>query len=391
MLPSKKAKEVRLQKRPQTFFSLCGCLGFLLFGLFPTTGLAQAQTEKPAKHASAGSIIDAHAHLHPRVWRFTIQVMDRNGLDIVVNLSGGSSEQRMRVNQQITELSKGRIVHFFTPSYRNIDDPNWGLQQAENLRLAVQKYGYRGLKISKALGLGVRWESGVLVPIDDPTFFPLWEMAGRLGVPVAIHTADPRAFWEPLTPENERYDELAEHPSWSYYKRHQSGDVPSWLELLAAMEELVRLFPETPFIGVHFGNAPERLDLVEHMLETYPNFYVDLAARLGEIGRHAPTRVRKLFLRYQDRILFGTDIGINPYGLMLGAPGPVPAKPHDIKPFYDLHWRWLETNDAPMPHPVPIQGNWSISGLGLPESVLKKIYRTNALHLLRLHGAKPRK
>ncbi len=354
------------------------------------TGRAQTQPVRPGAQPAAGTIIDMHTHLHPRVWRFTIRMMNENGLDKAVNLSGGSTEQRMRVNQQITQLSKGRIVHFFTPSYRNIDDPDWGTKQAESLQLSVRKYGYRGLKISKALGLGVRWESGVLVPIDDPTFFPLWEMAGQLGIPVSIHTADPRAFWEPLDPTNERYDELAEHPSWSYYDRNQSGDVPSWLELLDAMEEVVRLFPETPFIGVHFGNAPERLDRVQQMLETYPNFHVDIAARLGEIGRHSPRRVRELFLRFQDRILFGTDIGINPYGLMLGAPGPIPAKPSDIKPFYDLHWRWLETNDAPMPHPVPIQGNWSISGLGLPRAVLKKIYRTNALHLLRLNGATSR-
>jgi predicted TIM-barrel fold metal-dependent hydrolase len=327
-------------------------------------------------------VVDIHGHLSPRVIGFTLKVMKENGLGMMVNLSGGSTERSFRVMQQVYQVTEGKILSFYNPSYADIDAPDWGVREAENLKLAVEQYGYRGLKISKALGLAVRLEGGVLLPVDDPALDPLWEMAGILGVPVAIHTGDPRAFWLPIDTENERYGELSLHPSWSYYERHRSGEVPSWEALLAATEEVVRRHPETDFIGVHFGNAPERLDLVERWLSSYPNFYVDIAARIGEVGRHPAKKVRALFLRFQDRILFGTDMGITPYGLMLGAPGPDPATPADIKPFFDLHWRWLETGGSPMPHPVPIQGDWPVHGINLPDKVLAKVYRDNALRLL---------
>jgi len=355
------------------------------FLIASSEGLAKdtADTVKPARVG----VVDMHAHLSPRVIGFATKVMQENGLAAMVNLSGGSSERSFRVMQQVNQLTKGRIISFFNPSYADIDAPDWGVQQAQQLKLAVEEYGFRGLKISKALGLSVRLEGGALLPVDDAILDPLWEMAGILGVPVTIHTGDPRAFWLATTPENERYDELSLHPSWSYYHRHQSGDVPSWLDLLAATEEVVRRHPETDFVGVHFGNAPERLDLVERWLSRYPNFYVDIAARVGEVGRHSAAKVRRLFMRYQDRILFGTDIGITPHGLMLGAPGLKPSTPEDIKPFFDLHWRWMETADSPMPHPVPIQGNWPVHGLDLPDKVLAKIYRDNALRLLGLVSA----
>jgi predicted TIM-barrel fold metal-dependent hydrolase len=311
--------------------------------------------------------------------------MDENGLSMMVNLSGGNTVRRFRRMKQMSDQAGGRIVHFYTPRFSEIGEPDWAVTQADLLRVAVQSYGYRGLKIPKVLGLGARWDSGVPVSIDDPELEALWDMAGALGVPVAIHTADPRAFWEPMGPQNERDQELSLHPNWSYHERWKSGEVPSWSELLDAFEELVRKHSATTFIGVHFGNAPEEIDRVERMLTMYPNFYVDIAARVGEIGRHDPRRIRRLFEKFADRILFGTDIGISPYGIMLGAPGVKPSTFSDIKPFFDLHWRWLETNDSPMAHPVPIQGNWPVHGIDLPDKILRKIYRENAMRILGLN------
>jgi predicted TIM-barrel fold metal-dependent hydrolase len=310
--------------------------------------------------------------------------MQENDLRLMANLSGGSSPRTFAQMQAMSQQMDGRIVHFFNPNFRTVGQAGWAYEQAEMLKTSVERFDYRGLKIAKVLGLGARDENGLLIEVDDPLLQPLWEMAAFLNIPVAIHTGDPRAFWEATSPANERYTELALHPNWSYFDRTQSGEVPSWTDLLAGFEEVVRANPGTPFIGVHFGNAGEDLDFVERMLATYPNFYVDIAARLGEIGRHDPARVRALFLRFQDRVLFGTDIGITPYGLMLGAPGEEPSRPEDIKPFYDIHWRFLETSDNPMPHPTPIQGEWSIAGISLPEPVLEKVYVLNAVSLLGL-------
>ena len=368
----------------RAFLALCLCLSLAIPNF---TEAADAKASAP--HTQRVPVIDLHTHLSPRVVGFALKVMRENGLALLVNLSGGSSIRSFRVMQQVTQMTEGRILSFYNPSWEGIDEPGWGVREAAQLKLAVEEYGYRGLKISKALGLGVRLEGGPLLPVDDEVLDPLWEMAGILGVPVTIHTGDPRAFWEATTPANERYDELSRNPSWSYYDGFQSGDVPSWLALLSAMEEVVRRHPETDFVGVHFGNAPERLDLVEGWLARYPNFHVDISARVGEIGRHSAARVRRLFIRYQDRILFGSDMGIMPNGLMLGAPGLKPSTPEDIKPFFDLHWRWMETEDSPMPHPVPIQGNWPVHGINLPADVLAKIYRDNAMRLLGLGAPAP--
>ena len=356
----------------------------LLFLAFLTQGLrASPDSLNPGARSKLG-VIDAHAHLSPRVWPFVKQHMKNNGVTMMVNLSGGSSPRAFTKMNAMSQQVDGRIIHFFTPNFRSLNQPGWAYTQAEMLKTSVESYNYRGLKIAKILGLGARDTNGLLLEVDDPILQPLWEMAAFLDVPVAIHTGDPKAFWEATTPQNERYAELSLHPNWSYFERAQSGEVPSWTELLDAFEEVVRGNPGTDFIGVHFGNAGEDLDFVERMLATYPNFYVDIAARLGEIGRHDPKRVRKLFMRYQDRILFGTDIGMTPYGLMLGAPGEEPSVPEDIKPFYDIHWRFLESSDNPMPHPTSIQGEWSIAGISLPQEVLEKVYVHNAVSLLSL-------
>jgi hypothetical protein len=343
-------------------------------------------------HAHAGKhrgrarppVVDAHTHLSARVWPYLQHMMKENGLAAMVNFSGGSTRQSFTRNKRMSDSLEGRVVHLFNPDWYGIDDPAWAHEQAEMLRVAVTEYGYRGMKISKALGLGARFESGVLVSVDDELLDPLWETAGLLGVPVTIHTGDPKAFWEPTNIENERYAELSLNPRWSYHERWRDGEVDSWPELVEAFYEVVRRHRETDFVGVHFGNAPEDPWLVKRMLDEHPNLYVDIAARVGEIGRQPAGRLRALFIAHKERILFGTDIGIYPGGLMLGAPGPEPAQLKDIKPFYDLTFRWLETPDSPMPHPVPIQGDWMVNGVDLPHDVLDLLYSENARRLFKL-------
>src|SRR5690606_34562809 len=169
--------------------------------------------------------------------------------------------------------------------------PGYGARLAAKLREA-HRLGARGLKIPKALGLGVRDREGHLLAVDAPELDPVFEAAGELGMPVAIHTGDPVAFWQPPTPDNERHAELAVHPGWSFYGK----DVPSWEELFAAFERRVARHPKTTFIGVHFGNAPEYPDRVRALLARHANLYIDTAARIPEIGRHDPAAMRDLFV-----------------------------------------------------------------------------------------------
>jgi predicted TIM-barrel fold metal-dependent hydrolase len=147
---------------------------------------------------------------------------------------------------------------------------------------------------------------------------------------------------------------------------------------------LVARHRKTTFIGVHFGNDPEDPRRVAGMLGRYPNFYVDTAARIPEIGRHPAAEMRALFVRFQDRILFGTDLGVgeDPEDLMLGSTGGAPPSDSDVRRFFAATWRYFETEDRQFPHPTPIQGRWSIDGIGLPPGVLEKVYWRNASRLL---------
>lgn len=241
--------------------------------------------------------------------------------------------------------------------------PGAGTALAKDLRRSVAA-GAKGLKVWKNLGLRVRDGHGVLVMPDDPRLAPLWEAAGELGVPVAIHTADPIAFFDPVDQFNERLEELLAHPDWSC----ADLTLPRVERLLDALEALVANRVDTTFIGVHVGCCAEDLAWVERMLATYPHFAVDMAARLAELGRQ-PRATRALMMRYPDRVLFGTD----------GIP-PDPST-------YRTYFRFLETADEHFPYSAearPPTGRWAISWVDLPKSLLSAVYADNARRLLRL-------
>jgi predicted TIM-barrel fold metal-dependent hydrolase len=257
---------------------------------------------------------------------------------------------------------------------------DYGKLMAEQLAES-KRLGAVGLKIPKGLGLGYPAPDGEhLLPIDDPGLDPLFEQAGALKMPIAIHIGDPKAFWQPPTPANERWDELKAHPEWSFY----GAGIPKWQDLYDAFERRVARHPKTNFIAVHFGNDPEDPDNVARMLDRYPNFYVDTAARVPEIGRHDSTKMRAFFEKYQDRILFGTDTGIGAEyeDMMFGSNGELPPTRADEERFYESTWRYFETRDKQFESPTPIQGRWKIDGIGLSEPVLRKIYFENAVRLL---------
>jgi predicted TIM-barrel fold metal-dependent hydrolase len=210
------------------------------------------------------------------------------------------------------------------------------------------------------LGLGVKDKTGNLITVDDARLDPVWEECGRLGIPVAIHIADPEAFFLPINAENERYEELNEHPDWSFY----GPPFPSFKELLAARDRMMAKHPETTFIVLHAGNWPENLDAVADMMDHFPNTLIEFGGREAELGRQ-PRRTRKLFLDYQDRVMFGSD----------NTPDA---------DMYQNDFRWLETDDEAFDYwGSPSQGRWTVSGLNLPDPVLEKIYHLNAEKLFR--------
>jgi len=198
---------------------------------------------------------------------------------------------------------------------------------------------------------------------------------------VAMHPmvkTHPKVFFDPPTPGNERYLELLFAPSWSFHGK----DYPSRQALLEARDRLVERHPKTTFLGIHLANNPEDIDYVDRILTKYPNLYVDVSARLGEIGRHPADKVRKFFIKHQDRILFGTDLVVSPAGLQLGSLSIWPDDDTDADRFFQAHREYFETDKKGIDHPTPIQGDWKVDAINLPKDVLEKFYVKNAERLI---------
>jgi predicted TIM-barrel fold metal-dependent hydrolase len=303
-----------------------------------------------------------------------LPVMDRKNIRAMVNLTGGYDNGLSEVIARYDKAYPNRFYSFTEPCYSRFLEPNYPRIQADQIERA-HRAGAKGLKLLKTLGLYLRESitSGKLVKIDDPRFDPMWDACGQLNLPVAIHVSDPIAFFTPTDRFNERYEELNNHPDWSFYDH----DFPSNAELLEARNRVFQRHPRTQFLVLHVGNFSENLDNVSENLDRFPNMTVDIAARIGELGRQ-PRRSRRFFDRYQDRILFGTDA--TPHG------DEFPQQVFNDK-LYEIYYRFLETEDEYFdyaPAKVPPQGRWRIYGIGLPESILQKVYNQNAARLLEI-------
>ncbi|QNF32869.1 amidohydrolase [Adhaeribacter swui] len=312
-------------------------------------------------------VIDIHNHLGSleKTEEF-LKEMDKAGVTAAVSLDGHSKDDFFKKHlKKSAEVSKDRFLVFFAPDWERIDEPNFGQKEAKRLTEAV-KLGARGIKVYKRLGLTVKDKTGKVVPVDDARLDPIWAKCGELGIPVLMHVSDPVAFFKPIDQYNERYDELAGHPEWGYY----GNNFPSKEEILAQRNRVLARHPKTIFIGAHVANLPENLGVVSQWLDEFPNLYVEIGARISELGRQ-PVTARKFMIKYQDRVLFGTD-----------------TQPSFNA--YKIYYRFLETADeyfdpAGGHH---LQGRWMIYGLQLPDEVLEKVYNKNAQKILSAYAGK---
>lgn len=326
-------------------------------------------------------IIDVHVHLSPAGVPRLLELMRRQGIRRVVNLSGGHPLAGLDVQLAAAARAPGQIIVFTTLAYELARFPDYGERMAALVRLAHER-GARGLKIAKVLGLALEGPDGRRLPVDDPGLDPVFATAGELGMPVAIHSGDPEAFWLPVDANNPRKDELEAHPAWALHGR----PVPSFAGLLRELEARIARHPGTTFISVHFGNDAEHPEHVARLLRKYSNLYIDTAARIPELGRHSAAAMRAFFIEFQDRILYGSDLGVGPEPtpLFLGSQGRTPPTPAEVARFFDASRRYFETGDTSFAHPTPIQGNWKIDGIALPPAVLAKVYHRNAARVLSL-------
>jgi amidohydrolase family protein len=336
---------------------------------------------------AAHLLVDLHEHIDdtPEYLAEAVRIHEAVGIGLAVNLSGGTvtpdkdgTSEFERGKALEDKLYPGHFLRYVNLDYTGWDDPGFGERAARQIERAF-KLGAAGFKEFKRLGLFLRDKKGDLLKIDDPKLDPVWHECGLLGMPISIHVADPKAFWGAYDASNERWKELKDHPRWWF------GDpmkYPPREALLDALDRVIARHPETTFVAVHFANNAEDLDWVDRALDRHPNMMADVAARIPEIGRHDPEAVRRVFEKHQDRILFATDFQVSErMTLGSGGSGPPPTE-DDAIDFFRKHWRFFETRERDFPHMTPIQGDWTISGIGLDAAALRKIYFENARRLL---------
>lgn len=282
--------------------------------------------------------------------------MDRLNMKVMVNLSGQSGETLNKSVQNIREHFPNRFIVFANIDFKGVGEPGWGEKAAQQLETDV-KNGANGLKIYKSLGISVRDKDGKRVAVDDSRLDAIWKKAGELKIPVLIHTADPKSFWDSMDTRNERWLELATHPN----RKRTDTDPAPWQQLIDEQHRMFRKHRNTTFIAAHFGWYPNDLDKLSALMKEMPNVYVEFGAVIAELGRQ-PRQAGKFFETWQDRILFGKDSWV----------------PDE----YGTYFRVLETTDEYFPYHKKYHAFWRMYGLGLSDEILKKVYYKNALRII---------
>ncbi|WP_460637582.1 amidohydrolase family protein [Larkinella harenae] len=327
-------------------------------------------TLKTAEHKITRAkypFIDVHNHqydMDKADLRKLVAQMDDLNMGIMVNLSGRGftsnvGESTAFITNALSNVQKtspSRIAIFTNINFANVGEPGWTEQAVKLLEEDVKK-GAKGLKIYKSLGFNVKDTKGNRVQVDDPRLDPIWAKCGQLGVPVLIHTADPKPFWDPMDRFNERWLELKTHPG----RKRSDNNPVSFEQLIAEQHNVFRKHPKTTFINAHMGWYPNDLVKLDSLMKVFPNMLVEIGAVIAELGRQ-PRASRKFFEKHQDRILFGKDSWI-------------PSE-------YATYFRVLETDDEYFPYHKKYHAFWRMYGMALPDEVLKKVYYKNALRII---------
>jgi predicted TIM-barrel fold metal-dependent hydrolase len=303
-------------------------------------------------------VIDYHNHLDSTDPAEVLAVMDETGVERIVNITMQVGQTALDIMDRFHAAAPGRFHSIGWMDWSGVERKDFAQVTIERLK-RMRDHGAVGIKFWKDLGLTLRDHDGSLLRIDDERFAPIFEACGEMNFPVMFHTADPSAFFDPIDEHNERYEELAAHPDWGF----QNAGV-SKRDLLEQRNSVIARHPGTTFVGAHCAESGEDLAYLAEQLDRLPNLHIDISARTPELGRQ-PYASRAFILKYVDRIIFGTDL--------------LP----EVE-MYRLYYRFLETADEYFDYPshASRQGRWSIYGMFLPDDVLHKIYRLNALKLL---------
>ncbi|HUL78570.1 MAG TPA: amidohydrolase family protein [Vicinamibacteria bacterium] len=311
--------------------------------------------------------VDAHAHFFAEA-KPVLDLLERLNL-VAVNVcvvdrydkGYETVAPQQAMARHLAAVSRGRLPWIGTFDDASFASSDFAIAALSDVDRALAQ-GAIGVKIYKSIGMELRSTSGAYVLPDDPAFEPVFAGLEARGTTVYGHIAEPIAAWLPLDPKNPDYDYYRTNPAWHVYGR---PGVPTKEAILAARDRVLERHPKLRFVGCHLGSMEEDVDAISARFDRHPGFAVDTAARVVHLMLQPREKVRAFLLRYSDRVLYGTDLGIMP------GQDPVEAAKR-LEHEYARDWAYFAAAGT-----IDVDGR-KVEGLALPDPVLRRIFRENA-------------
>jgi predicted TIM-barrel fold metal-dependent hydrolase len=323
--------------------------------------------------------IDVHAHYSGDRPYFSEFLDDWSMRAVTVEVVGSPDNDRSTWDamKQLHEQYPDRL--FLCTSFNPfpVDGPDYAENVISQLKRDIAD-GASMVKVWKVVGMEIRDSTGAYVQIDDPRYQPIWDFLADEGIPVLAHLGEPRIAWRPIEGDEPHAGYFESHPEYHAY-RHP--EMPHWTEIMAARDRWLKENPDLTVIGAHLGSMSDNVAEVAERMEQYPNFYVDTAARFVDLAHQPSDSVRAFFMEYRDRVLYGTDMGLD---------GPADSVSTDemssergfMEKMLSVHWEYLTSPDS-MYFDSPMgSSHTDTKGLGLPSDVVRKVYHDNAERIL---------
>jgi predicted TIM-barrel fold metal-dependent hydrolase len=333
-------------------------------------GAAVASLKGSPSPAPPFERIDTHTHIHrdaPALFA-ALEKGQWRCLSICVSRAIGDEpsdlEEMIRGTARVHRVTNGRIAWATTFDARGFESHEFAGHTIASLRQSFDQ-GAIAVKIWKNIGMGIRSKSGEYLLPDNAALTPVFDAIEQSGKTLIAHLAEPDGAWLPLDNDNPEIAYYSSHREWHMYGR---PGVPAKDDILAARDRILDRHPKLRLVGCHLGSDEEHWDRLAKRLDKYPNFAVDVAARVRYFVRGDHEQARQFLMKYQDRVLYATDFVL--------APGDDAGAAQQLQETHDRDWKVFATKDT-----LTYRNN-QVAGLGLPENVVHKIFRDNAVRWL---------
>lgn len=358
------------------------CLTLLITGSFVAlavaiTSPAAAEEVMTATELAAMPKVDSHAHimsLEGEDEETFFRALRERKIAWLMPCTRGTDEERLNAQIELAarlHTAYPGLFHWATSfSLENWGEPDWAAAAVAGLERDFAR-GALGVKVWKDVGMVLRDPNDAFVMIDDSRFDPVFRFVMEQDRTLVLHIGEPRSCWLPLdrmtSPNDRKYYE--EHPEYHAFLHQQ---IPNYWEHIAARDRVLERFPHLRVVGCHLGSLEFDVDEVAARLDRFPNFAVDLAARVYYLQMQNREKVRAFLIKYQDRVLYGTDLVV---GVFKGRSPAVAESVAGLDETYPADYRYFAGNERMTDWRVPDP----FRGLGLPSCVLKKIFHDNAM------------